>query len=43
MEYIDNSEGKTDVKYYRHYDPGSNEVLLPEIVITPKGNYVSKG
>lgn len=43
LEYIDNSEGKTDVKYYRHYDPGEQEVLLPEIVVTPKGNYVPKG
>lgn len=43
MEYIDNSEGKTDIKYYRHYSPGEYEVLLPEIVVTPKGNYVPKG
>ena len=43
MEYIDNSHGKTDVKYYRHYDPGTNRVLLPEVVVTPKGNYFPKG
>ena len=43
MEYIDHSDGKTDVRYYRHYDPGTNEVLLPEIVVTPKNNYVPKG
>lgn len=43
MEYIDNSDGKTDVRYYRHYDPGTNAVLLPEIVVTPKGNYIPKG
>ena len=36
MEYIDNSEGKTNVRYYRHYDPGDIEILLPEIVVTPK-------
>lgn len=36
LEYIDNSHGKTDIKYYRHYDPGTSEVLLPEIVVTPK-------
>lgn len=43
MEYLDNSHGKTDVKYYRHFDPGTNEILLREIIVTPKGNYVSKG
>lgn len=43
MEYIDNSDGKTNVRYFRHYDPGTNEVLLSEIVVTPKGNYVPEG
>lgn len=43
MEYIDNSDGKTNVRYFRHYDPGTNEVLLPEIVVTPQGSYVPKG
>ena len=42
MEYLDNSDGKTNVRYYRHYDPGTNEVLLPEIVVTPQGNYIPK-
>lgn len=39
MEYIDNSHGKTDIKYYRYYSPDQKEVLLPEIVVTPNGNY----
>lgn len=43
MEYIDNSDGKTNVRYFRHYDPGTNEVLLPEIVVTPQGSYIPKG
>lgn len=43
MEYVDNSDGKTDIRYYRHYNPGTNQVLLPEIVVTPKGSYVPKG
>ncbi len=34
---------KTIVRYYRHYNPGTNEVLLPEIVVTPKGSYVPEG
>ena len=34
-DYIDNSYGKTDIKYFRHYKPGEYEVLLPEIVVTP--------
>lgn len=42
MEYIDNSEGKTDIKYYRHFSPEQKEVLLPEIIVTPRGNHVSK-
>lgn len=41
LEYIDNSEGKTDLKYFRHYSPGQREVLLPTITITPKKNYFS--
>lgn len=43
MEYIDNSDGKTNVRYFRHYDPGTNEVLLPEIVVIPTGSYVPSG
>lgn len=43
LEYIDNSDGKTDIKYYRHYTPDQKEVLLPEIVVTPKSNYIPKG
>lgn len=42
MEYIDNSEGKTDVQYYRYITPGSMEVLIPEITVTPEGA-TSKG
>ena len=41
MEYLDNSEGKTDVKYYRHFSPGQRRVLLPRITVTPKGNFIS--
>lgn len=43
LEYIDNSEGKTDIKYYRHFTPGQKEVLLPEVVVTPKSSYTPKG
>lgn len=43
MEYIDNSDGKTDLKYYRHFKPGEKEVLLPEIVVTPNENYIPEG
>lgn len=43
MEYLDNSEGKTNVRYFRHYTPDQKEVLLPEIVVTPQGNYIPKG
>ncbi len=41
MEYIDNSHGKTDLKYYRHFKPGEKWKLLPEITVTPEGGYVS--
>lgn len=30
MQYLDNSDGKTQIRYFRHYDN-----LLPEIIITP--------
>ena len=43
MEFIDNGDGKTDIKYYRHFSPDEKKVLLPEIVITPTGSYVPKG
>lgn len=42
LEYIDNSNGKNDVKYFRHYDPGEFEILLPEIIVTPDKSYISK-
>lgn len=32
-EYLDNSHGKTDVKYYRHYNTPPTSVLLPELVV----------
>lgn len=38
LEYVDNSHGKTDIKYYRHYDPWMSETLLPEITVTPNGS-----
>ena len=41
LEYVDNSEGKTDLKYFRHYNPGQKEVLLPTVIVTPKKNYIS--
>lgn len=37
-EYIDNSEGKTKIQYFRQMPKGYN-VLLPEITVTPKGTY----
>ena len=43
MEFIDNGDGKTDIKYYRHFSPDQKKVLLPEIVVTPTGSYVPKG
>lgn len=39
LEYLDNSEGKTNVRYYRHYDPGEKEVLLPEIEVNPRKSH----
>lgn len=41
LEYTDNSDGKTNLKYYRHYNPGQKEVLLPTVIVTPKKNYIS--
>ena len=41
LEYTDNSDGKTNLKYYRHYNPNQKEVLLPTVIVTPKKNYIS--
>lgn len=43
LEYLDNSDGKTDVKYYRHLDPHEEQILLPTLVVTPEGSYVPEG
>ena len=40
LEYLDNSEGKTSVKYYRYYNTDQKEVLLPELIVTPNYNTV---
>ena len=29
-------------KYYMHFDPDQKEVILPEIIVTPKENHISK-
>lgn len=42
LEYLNNSDGKTKIQYYRHYDPGEHEVLLPEVIVTPNNTSVSK-
>lgn len=42
-EYLDNSDGKSQLQYFRYIKPGTNEVLLPEITVTPNGNYVKEG
>lgn len=42
MEYIDNSEGKTKIQYFRHYTPETTEVLLPEIIVTPEQSLIPK-
>lgn len=39
--YLANSGGKTQVNYYRHLDPGTGEVLLPPIEVTPQGNIIA--
>ena len=35
--------GKSSKLRRRLYDPGTYEVLLPEIVVTPQGSYIPKG
>ena len=42
LEYLNNSDGKTKIQYYRHYNPGEYEVLLPEVIVTPNNTSVSK-
>lgn len=42
LEYLDNSEGKTNVKYYRYFNNDQKEVLLPEITVTPNQNTVDR-
>lgn len=39
-EYIDNSEGKTKIQYFRFLEPGQIEVLLPTVTVTPKGIFI---
>lgn len=41
--YLDNSDGKTNVRYYRPYNEGLRAKLLPEIIVTPTGNSIAGG
>lgn len=41
--YLDNSDGKTNVRYYRPYNEGLRAKLLPEIIVTPNGNSIAGG
>lgn len=40
--YIANSDGRDRVRYYRHLKEGDSEILLPELIVTPQGNYANE-
>lgn len=39
MEYMDNSDGKSQLNYFRYMNPDDYIVLAPQITVTPQGSY----